>query len=173
MWPVSLFFLKEFIALYYWYIELFTRKILNIHSWIISCPDGITPNSGLTGPRILYIYVYIYIYIQFFNQRSASNNIDIQISFITSLPKRTYIRLLFNFRTPIFIFFLLFVKSVTNSVHHCCSNIWLLVHPRKSTHRNIYIYIYIYMCVCVCVCVCVSVMVIYPMTSLNGPSPTL
>ena len=48
-------FLKEFIALYYWYIELFTRKILNIHSWITSCPDGITPNSGLTGPRILYI----------------------------------------------------------------------------------------------------------------------
>ena len=45
-------FLKEFIALYYWYIELFTRKILNIHAWITSCPDGITPNSGLTGPKI-------------------------------------------------------------------------------------------------------------------------
>ena len=59
MWPVLLFFLKEFIALYYWYIELFTRKILNIHSWIISCPDGITPNSGLTGPRILYIYIKV------------------------------------------------------------------------------------------------------------------
>ena len=53
-------FLKEFIALYYWYIELFTRKILNIHSWITSCPDGITPNSGLTGPRI-HIYIYIYV----------------------------------------------------------------------------------------------------------------
>ena len=38
---------KEFIIyLYYWYIELFTRK-------------GITPNSGLTGPRILYIYIYV------------------------------------------------------------------------------------------------------------------
>ena len=37
--------------------------MLRIHSWIISCPDGITPNSGLTGPRILYIYIYIYIYI--------------------------------------------------------------------------------------------------------------
>ena len=47
------------LALYYWYIELFTRKILNIHSWIISCPDGITPNSGLTGLSILYIYIYI------------------------------------------------------------------------------------------------------------------
>ena len=54
-------FLKEFIALYYWYIELFTMKILNIHAWITSCPDGITPNSGLTGPKILYIYIYIYI----------------------------------------------------------------------------------------------------------------
>ena len=59
MWPVSLFFLKEFIALYHWYIELFTRKILNIHSWIISCPDGITPNSGLTGPRKHTIYIYV------------------------------------------------------------------------------------------------------------------
>ena len=55
-------FLKEFIALYYWYIELFTRKILNIHAWITSCPDGITPNSGLTGPK-KKIYIYIYIYI--------------------------------------------------------------------------------------------------------------
>ncbi len=25
-------FLKEFIALYYWYIELFTRKISSIHA---------------------------------------------------------------------------------------------------------------------------------------------
>ena len=55
-------FLKEFIALYYWYIELFTRKILNIHAWIPSCPDGITPNSGLTGPK-KKIYIYIYIYM--------------------------------------------------------------------------------------------------------------
>ena len=26
-----------------------------------SCPDGITPNSGLTGPNNIYIYIYIYI----------------------------------------------------------------------------------------------------------------
>ena len=26
-----------------------------------SCPDGITPNSGLTGPDNTYIYIYIYI----------------------------------------------------------------------------------------------------------------
>ena len=39
------------------------QENLNIHSWIISCPDGITPNSGLTGLSILYIYIYIYIYI--------------------------------------------------------------------------------------------------------------
>ena len=72
MWPVLLFFLKEFMALFYWYIELFTRKILNIHSWIISCPDGITPNSGLTGPRILTIYIYIYIYESKYGSKSDS-----------------------------------------------------------------------------------------------------
>ena len=32
------------------------------YSRIFSCPDGITPNSGLTGLSILYIYIYIYIY---------------------------------------------------------------------------------------------------------------
>ena len=33
------------------------------HEWF-SCPEGIIPNSGLTGPKIpIYIYIYIYIYI--------------------------------------------------------------------------------------------------------------
>ena len=27
-----------------------------------SCPEGITPNSGLTGPNNTPIYIYIYIY---------------------------------------------------------------------------------------------------------------
>ena len=27
---------------------------------LFSCPDGITPNSGLTGPNNIYIYIYIY-----------------------------------------------------------------------------------------------------------------
>ena len=31
------------------------------YSRIFSCPDGITPNSGLTGLSILYIYIYIYV----------------------------------------------------------------------------------------------------------------
>ena len=26
----------------------------------VFCPDGITPNSGLTGPNNIYIYIYIY-----------------------------------------------------------------------------------------------------------------
>ena len=26
---------------------------------LFSCPDGITPNSGLTGPKNTYIYIYI------------------------------------------------------------------------------------------------------------------
>ena len=37
------------------------------YSRIFSCPDGITPNSGLTGLSILSLslslYIYIYIYV--------------------------------------------------------------------------------------------------------------
>ena len=29
-----------------------------------SCPEGITPNSGLTGPNNTYIYIYMYIYCE-------------------------------------------------------------------------------------------------------------
>ena len=54
------FFLKEIIALYNCVHWALYQEDLNIHSRIISCPDGITPNSGLTGLSILYIYIYIY-----------------------------------------------------------------------------------------------------------------
>ena len=27
------------------------------------CPDGIIPDSGLTGLNNIYIYIYIYIYV--------------------------------------------------------------------------------------------------------------
>ena len=30
---------------------------------MICCPEGITPNSGLTGPNNTHTYIYIYIYI--------------------------------------------------------------------------------------------------------------
>ena len=28
---------------------------------MIFCPEGIIPDSGLTGPNDIYIYIYIYI----------------------------------------------------------------------------------------------------------------
>ena len=28
------------------------------------CPDGITPNSGLTGPNNTYIYIYLRVQIR-------------------------------------------------------------------------------------------------------------
>ena len=32
---------------------------LNVHCWIFFCPDGITPNSSLTGPNNTYnVYEY-------------------------------------------------------------------------------------------------------------------
>ena len=37
----------------------FKCSLLNV----FFCPDGITPNSGLTGPNHTYIYIYIYIVV--------------------------------------------------------------------------------------------------------------
>ena len=38
----------------------FKCSLLNV----FFCPDGITPNSGLTGPNnTIYIYIYISLYI--------------------------------------------------------------------------------------------------------------
>ena len=53
-------FLKEFIALYCLLHWALYQENLDIHSWIISCPHGITPNSGLTGSKnTIYIYIYV------------------------------------------------------------------------------------------------------------------
>ena len=60
MWPI-LFFLKELLLCDVSHIELFTRKILNVLvEWI--CPDGIIPDSGLSGLNNIYIYIYIYFF---------------------------------------------------------------------------------------------------------------
>ena len=72
--------INSFLSCYYKFISILLhwglyQENLNIHSWIISCPDGITPNSGLTEPKntlslslslSLSIYIYIYIYILFY-----------------------------------------------------------------------------------------------------------
>ena len=56
------------------------QENLNIHSWIISCPDGITPNSGLTGPKNTHIYIHIYIYIYIYiYTRIISKQLDIKL----------------------------------------------------------------------------------------------
>ena len=149
MWPVSLFFLKEFIALYYWYIELFTRKILNIHSWIISCPDGITPNSGLTGPRILYIYVYIYIYI--------FNSLISVLHLITLIYK--YLLLQVYLKGHIYNYFSTLGHPYSFSFFYLLNQLptQFTIVARTSDYsctpenRHTVIYIYIYVCVCVCV----------------------
>ena len=57
------FFLKKLLLRNVSYIELFTKKIqMFTVEYFFFCPDGITPNSGLTGPNNstnLYIYIYI------------------------------------------------------------------------------------------------------------------
>ena len=36
--------------------------MFTVECFFFFCPDGITPNSGLTGPNNTPIYIYIYIY---------------------------------------------------------------------------------------------------------------
>ena len=52
----------------YIYIYKCSQENLNVPCWMFFfffCPDGITPNSDLTGPNTtIYIYIYIYIYIR-------------------------------------------------------------------------------------------------------------
>ena len=51
-------FLKEIIALW---CQFHYQENLNVHSWMIFCPDGIIPDSDLTGLNNTYIYI-LYIY---------------------------------------------------------------------------------------------------------------
>ena len=55
MWPVFV-FLKGIIALWCQLNWALYQENLNVHSWMISCPDGIIPDSGLTGLNNTYIY---------------------------------------------------------------------------------------------------------------------
>ena len=64
IWLVFI-FLKEIIVLWYQLHWALYQENLNVHSWMIFCPDGIIPDSGLTGLNnkpIICIYIYIYIY---------------------------------------------------------------------------------------------------------------
>ena len=49
-------FLKGIIALWYQLHWALYQENLNVHSWMIFCPDGIIPDSGLTGLNNIYIY---------------------------------------------------------------------------------------------------------------------
>ena len=113
-------FLKEFIALYYWYIELFTRKILNIHAWIPSCHDGITPNSGLTGLKIIlkeiYIYIHIYIYIYIYTYLVYNNLTHLKTLTIWSFVIYQFMTLFQNYWSG--------AELRDNSYYNWCLCIW-------------------------------------------------
>ena len=60
MWPI-LFFLKKLLLCDVSHIEFFTRKIFNfLVEWI--CPDGIIPDSGLSGLNNIYMNIYFLKY---------------------------------------------------------------------------------------------------------------
>ena len=58
-------------------------------------PDGITPNSSLTGPNNTYIYIYIYLYIfktvfKFYKVRNDNFFKNTKLSNLTK-PSNVYI----------------------------------------------------------------------------------
>ena len=62
MWSV-LVFLKEIIALWCQLHKALYQENLKVHSWMIFCPDGIIPDSGLTRPNNTHTHTHVYIYI--------------------------------------------------------------------------------------------------------------
>ena len=58
MWPVFV-FLKEIIALWCQLHWALYPENLNVHSWMIFCPDRIIPDSGLTGLNNIYHHHHI------------------------------------------------------------------------------------------------------------------
>ena len=73
MWPVFV-FRKGIIALWCQLHWTLYQENLNVHSWMIFCPDGIIPDSDLTGLNNTHTHththtdIYIYIYILFKKQ---------------------------------------------------------------------------------------------------------
>ena len=45
----------------------FYQENLDVHSWMIFCPDGIIPDSGLTRPNYTHTHTHMYIYIYYIN----------------------------------------------------------------------------------------------------------
>ena len=54
------------------------------------CPDGITPNSGLTGPNNTNIYIYIYIYIYIPVRKFYTQNIIEKTCFYNKITRYLY-----------------------------------------------------------------------------------
>ena len=53
---------------------------------MIFCPDGIIPNSGLTGLNNTYIYIYIYIYITLYIN-ILHNDVTMLLKIVTGRQK--------------------------------------------------------------------------------------
>ncbi len=83
-----------------------------------SCPEGITLNSGLTGPNkaiyiyYIYIYIYIYILINWWNGMKPLN----KSCFLEHLIQNVW------------------RKSLTATSQECCEQYW--TSPGGSTPQN-------------------------------------
>ena len=62
------------------------QENLNVHCRMVFCPDGITPNSGLTGPNNIYIYIYIYIYIWNLIKNNITRPLNVIVSIRLGIP---------------------------------------------------------------------------------------
>ena len=120
-------FLKEFIALYCLLHWALYQENLNNHSWIISCPDGITPNSGLAGLKNTYIYIYMRARVGVFVHNPGPYNPKTRPIGCLRTPKG-WVSYIFNK----FSFLKIAIKSIS----------YIQRETLNSSTSHIYIYIY-------------------------------
>ena len=114
------------------------------YSRIFSCPDGITPNSGLTGLIILSLSLSIYIYIVIQTDCFVLSELLSVARHAGrpnpgSKPVQLYARLSFNTNTHIHIYIDRYMYI------HAYIYIYIYIYIYKYIYIYIYIYIYNYL----------------------------
>ena len=116
------------------------------------CPDGITPNSGLTGPNNTHTHAYIWTQTQhihihtgiFCHEEPVPNLNNLGIQTVTNPSRKNLIDDKNN--THIKSNASIYNLHILVHIHvvYVCVYIYIYIYIYTHTHTHMYIYIYIY-----------------------------